>query len=95
MLQTISNTSPLLYLYRIGLIDQLPEIFGEIWTPEAVKVELMVGDKSEYDVPNLSDFSWIRIINPKAQPSEWLSLDLGPGELAAMSLALENSHCIV
>ena len=49
MLQTISNTSPLLYLYRIGLIDRLPEIFGEIWTPEAVKVELMVGDKSGYD----------------------------------------------
>jgi len=95
MLQAISNTFPLLYLYRIGVIDRLPEIFGEIWTPEAVKVELMVGDKSGYDVPNLSDFSWIRIINPKAQPSEWLSLDLGPGELAAMSLALENSHRIV
>ena len=47
------------------------------------------------NVPNLSDFSWIRIINQKAQPSEWLSLDLGPGELAAMSLALENSHRIV
>ena len=95
MLQAISNTSPLLYLYRIGLIDRLPEIFGEIWTPEAVKVELMVGDKSGYDVPNLSDFSWIRIINPRAQPSEWFSLDFGPGELAAMSLALENSHSSV
>jgi hypothetical protein len=77
------------------LIDRLPEIFGEIWTPEAVKVEVMVGDKSGYDVPNLSDFSWIRIINPRAQPSEWFSLDCGPGELAAMSLALENSHSIV
>jgi predicted nucleic acid-binding protein len=95
MLQAISNTSPLLYLYRIGLIDRLPEIFGEIWTPEAVHVELMVGDKSGYDVPTLSEYSWLRIINPKAQPSEWLSLDLGPGELSAMSLALENSHCIV
>ncbi len=95
MLQAISNTSPLLYLYRIGLIDRLSEIFGEVWTPEAVKVELMVGDKRGYDVPKLSDFSWIRIINPVAQPSEWFSLDLGPGELAAMSLAVENSHCIV
>jgi len=32
MLQAISNTSPLLYLYRISLIDRHPEIFGEIWT---------------------------------------------------------------
>lgn len=46
------------------MIDKLPEIFGEIWTPEAVNVELMVGDKSGYDVPNRSDFSWLRIIEP-------------------------------
>jgi hypothetical protein len=41
MLQAISKTSPLLYLYRIGLIDRLPEIFVEIWTPEAVKIKLI------------------------------------------------------
>lgn len=29
------------------------------------------------------------------QSSEWLSLDLGPGELAAMSLALENPQYVV
>lgn len=28
-------------------------------------------------------------------PSEWLALDLGPGELAAMALALENPDMIV
>jgi len=63
------------------LIDRLPEIFGEIWTPEAVHVEIMVSDKSGYDVPTLSEYSWLRIINPKAQPSEWLS-----------ELAKKNGH---
>jgi predicted nucleic acid-binding protein len=28
-------------------------------------------------------------------PSEWLSLDLGPGELAAMALALKNKTHVV
>jgi len=36
-----------------------------------------------------------KIINPRATPSEWLSLDLGAGELAAMTLALENPTRIV
>lgn len=43
MPKAISNTSPLLYLYRIGGIDWLPQLFDEIWTPEAVKTELQVG----------------------------------------------------
>jgi hypothetical protein len=36
MLQAISNTSPLLYLYRIAVIDRLPKLFDEVWTLEAV-----------------------------------------------------------
>lgn len=32
----ISNTSPLLYLYRIGALEWLPHLFGEVWVPEAV-----------------------------------------------------------
>lgn len=29
-------------------------------------------------------------MEPRSAPSEWLAVDLGPGELAAISLALEN-----
>ena len=73
----------------------MPELFGEIWTPEAVKSELLVGGHKGYVVPKLSDYSWLQIVNPQSLPSEWLSLDLGPGELAAMSLAIENPDSIV
>lgn len=31
MAKAISNTSPLLYLYRFGIIDWLPNLFGEVW----------------------------------------------------------------
>ncbi|MBN1977017.1 MAG: DUF3368 domain-containing protein [Anaerolineae bacterium] len=33
---------------------------------------------------------WLKIVDPRSTPSEWLALDLGRGELAAMALALEN-----
>jgi predicted nucleic acid-binding protein len=95
MPKAISNTSPLLYLYRIKAINWLPKLFDEIWMPEAVKDELLAGRNKGYDVPSPSDFSWLHIVNPKSMPSEWFALDLGVGEIAAMALALENSNHII
>jgi predicted nucleic acid-binding protein len=95
MPKVISNTSPLLYLYRIGGINWLPKLFEEVWTPDAVKNELLAGISKGYDVPNPADFKWLRIVNPKSMPSEWLALDLGAGEIAAMALALENPNHVI
>jgi predicted nucleic acid-binding protein len=51
MSKAISNTSPLLFLYRAGVIDWLPQIFDEVWAPEAVRNELLAGQSKGYDVP--------------------------------------------
>jgi hypothetical protein len=93
--KAISNTSPLLYLYRIGAVNLLPKMFEEVWTAEAVINELSAGRSKGYDVPNPADYSWLNIVNPKSMPSEWLALDLGAGELGAMALALENPTRII
>ena len=95
MQKAISNTSPLLYLYRINKLNWLPEIFSEIWTSNAVVLELKAGKNKGYDVPNINDYDWLKIVEPRYIPSEWLVLDLGPGELACMSLALENPDRII
>jgi len=91
----ISNTSPLLYLYRIGVQDWLRQIFGEIWIPGAVVSELTEGQRRGYDVPNPRNYEWLRVVEPSSMPSEWLALDLGAGELATMALALENPQRVV
>jgi predicted nucleic acid-binding protein len=95
MTKAISNTSPLLYLYKIGVITLLPKMFDEVWTAESIKNELLAGRSRGYDVPNPTDYTWLNIVNPKSTPSEWLALDLGAGELSAMALALENPDHIV
>ena len=95
MPKAISNTSPLLYLYRIGAINWLPKLFSEVWTPDAVKSELLAGRSKGYDVPNPADYKWLHIVDPKSMPSEWLALDLGAGEISAMALALENPKHII
>lgn len=95
MPNAISNTSPLLYLYRIGVIHWLPQLFNELWMPSAVFDEFREGARRGYAVPNPSDYNWLQVVNPHATPSEWLALDLGAGELAAMALALENPRRVV
>jgi predicted nucleic acid-binding protein len=95
MTRAISNTSPLQYLYRAGAIHWLPQLFEEIITPEAVKEELEEGLKRGYDVPEIANYDWLQLVNPKYTPSQWLSLDLGAGELAAMSLALEKPSYVL
>ena len=95
MPEAISNTSPLLYLYRIEALNWLPELFTEIWTPMAVVHELLEGRRKGYDVPNPADYTWLYIMEPRSMPSEWLTLDLGAGELAALALALENPTRVI
>jgi len=95
MPDAISNTSPLLYLYRPAALEWLPQLFKEIWVPNAVVLELQKGRRRGYDVPDLQAYKWLQIVEPRALPSEWLTLDLGAGELAAMTLALEDPGRIV
>jgi predicted nucleic acid-binding protein len=90
--EAISNTSPLLYLYRINTIDWLPELFNEIWTPSAVVLELREGQQRGYNVPVPSAYAWLRIVEPQSIPPELTSLDLGMGEVATLALALETPH---
>ncbi|NOY59045.1 MAG: DUF3368 domain-containing protein [Calditrichaeota bacterium] len=95
MPKAICNTSPLLYLYRINAIEWLPKLFDEICTTNATVSELENGREKGFDVPIPYEYDWLKVINPKNLPSEWLSLDLGVGELYALALALENKDFII
>lgn len=41
------------------------------------------------------DYAWLHVVSPQHIPSKWLALDLGPGELAVLSLALEHPARVV
>ena len=95
MSEAISNTSPLLYLYRIGKIELLPRLFDEVLTVPAVVEELKAGRRKGYDVPSAEMYAWLQIMSPQQVPSEWLASDLGKGELETMALALEYREKVV
>ena len=83
----VSDTSPLNYLLLIGHSDVLPKLFGRVLTPPAVIAELL-HEKSPTLVRAWATAPppWLEVRAP-AQID--VSMDLGPGEGEAISLARE------
>lgn len=52
----IVNTSPLFYLHRLGCLNILEKLYGEIVIPGAVVDELNEGKKVGEDVPEITNY---------------------------------------
>jgi predicted nucleic acid-binding protein len=90
------SASPIVFLYRIGALEWLPQMFDEIWMPSVVLDDLLEARFIGYDVPSPFNLPWVQYEDPQLTiPAAWLSLDLSSGEVAAMSLAFENQDCTV
>jgi predicted nucleic acid-binding protein len=86
----IVNTSPLQYLHQIGQLHLFPKLFGHIIIPEAVEAELTAGRRRGISLPDPSALEWIERRQPASPVGGLLSWDLGAGESAVLSLALEQ-----
>ena len=96
MTKATCSASPIIYLYRIGALEWLPELFNEIWMPSCVLDDILQARFIGYDVPSPFDLPWVQYEDPQLTvPAVWLALDLSSGEVAAMSLAFENHDCLV
>ena len=81
----VSNTTPLISLVGVGLLDLLPSLYGAVWVPDAVISEFIAGMRP--GDPDLSLLPWLKIVaNVPVDPT--LPAQLGAGEAAALSLAL-------
>jgi uncharacterized protein len=88
--ELICNTSPLLYLHQLGALAWLPELASRVLVPSAVVKELSAGRALGVDVPDVRALSWMHVTDPQ-NTSQWEAVaGLGPGEVAAISLALER-----
>ena len=85
----VSNAAPLIYLAKIGKLDLLKKIFGEVIIPEEVKIEVVnkgkvLGKRDAYIVEKAVNEGWLNV--QSADPLE-LPIKLDPGEAATISLA--------
>lgn len=79
----VTNTTPLINLAGVGLLDILPQLYGEVLAPRAVVSEFQA--KATSVDPDLNHVSWLKI-------SEQITVipslpKLGAGETAAIALS--------
>ena len=86
-LTVVSDTSPLLYLHRVGQLDLLRRLYGRIFVPEQVGDEIKAGGA---DGPDIRSLSWIQPRTIGVPTMLRMVPDLGPGEAGAIALALET-----
>jgi predicted HTH domain antitoxin len=80
----VSNTTPLINLAGIGLLDLLPQLYGALLVPQAVVIEFEA--KAQPSDPQLGALPWLTVEDSVA-PDPTLP-KLGAGEAAAISLAI-------
>jgi predicted nucleic acid-binding protein len=80
----IADSSPLIYLSRVGALHVLPALFDEVAVPRAVWDETVERRPSAPGIDALHQASWLRVVD---NPSLQLDLGLDPGETAAILVA--------
>ena len=94
MATVIADTSPLQYLFQVGLLELLRDLFETVHVPVAVRDELQVGRSLGFDVPDPAAHPWMSV-RPTTRAPALERFELGPGEHAALSLVLERGEGLV
>lgn len=87
MRDVVTNTSPLLYLHQLGLLEILPRLYERVVVPSAVVAELSDGARLGYDVPAPATLSWVVVEASPGAAILPMVTALGDGERAAIALA--------
>lgn len=88
MPKVVSNTTPIISLLKIGRLQVLKDLYGEIFVPQGVFSEIEAGENKEYYI-DLSKVKWIKVLEIKDQKSLSYFLDLDKGEAETIILAKE------
>jgi predicted nucleic acid-binding protein len=85
----VSNSTPLIYLAKVNKLDLIKSLFNEVFIPQEVKNEVvdkgkMLGKKDAYIVEKAISEGWLKVLTTDIVA---VSIELDPGEIAALSLA--------
>lgn len=90
----ICDTSPIQYLYQLGLLHILPALSKRVVVPPTVVEEISVGLAYGVSLPDLKVLEWVQVRVPAGEPALPLVTDLGPGETEVLMLALESPNAV-
>jgi predicted nucleic acid-binding protein len=91
----ILDTTAIQHLDRAGGLDLLQKIYEHVIVPSAVAEEIEQGRAAGVPLPELGKYSWIEVRPVKDVDAVSVKTGLGPGERAAMALAMETPGSVV
>jgi predicted nucleic acid-binding protein len=85
----VSNATPLIYLAKVGKIEFLKKVFGEVFIPEEVKIEVvdrgkLLGERDAYVIEKAIGEGWLKVLTTEIVE---VPIKLESGEVAVLSLA--------
>jgi predicted nucleic acid-binding protein len=87
----VSNASPLINLARIGKLDLLRELYGELIIPQAVWQEVVLDGVGQPGAEQVKTSDWIKAQSIKDERlAQALRQELDAGEAEAIVLAIET-----
>jgi uncharacterized protein len=84
----ISNTSPLIKLAGVGLLDLLLQLYGTIWVAPEVRAEYQA--KMLITDPDLDQLPWLHVTPVIIERALTELPNLGAGEAATIALAMAH-----
>ena len=92
----VSNTTPIISLLKIGKLEFLEKIYGEILIPREVFNEIQKGKDKPY-YADISQLHWITIkdIGDKKALNYFVDLDAGEAEVIVLASELEADLVII
>jgi len=92
----VSDATALILLARIGRLELLREVVGEVWIPEAVATEVRKPEKPGAEALEAALDDWIHIAQVQDRKRvEGLPKRLGRGEREAIALAVEREATLL
>jgi predicted nucleic acid-binding protein len=86
----VSDAGPLIALARIGALNLLPGVYGDIVIPVAVRDEIRKPDRKRSGTVSFANADWLRTESVSDQSTRRLLHDnLDAGEREAIALAIE------
>jgi len=93
---TVSKSSPIIHLTKIGLLDLLHDLFGQLLVPEMVYFECTNSIHHRHEIGLIKKADWINVIlitNRKL--FSVLHADVDAGEAEALTLAVEANAGLI
>ncbi|NUO79287.1 hypothetical protein HUU05_04355 [candidate division KSB1 bacterium] len=95
-MKVVSNSSPLIILYKCGRLDLLQQLFGVVLIPEAVQQEVVHNTKDRQQSEAISRCDFIQIHPTPAQSFTFSHrIDRGEAEAILLSTLLKADYLLL